>query len=351
MKLRYLRRRKQRLVVLAAFCCAAAVAFAACGGGDSSSSSTSPSSGSDGSNVSQSGGGTEGLKVGLFMTGSSNAYQTTVTKTIEEKADEYGMDLTVLQSNFEPQVQINQMQLAMQRDSFDYWILVADSGEQECGAVKSAIAAGIPVYLLVTNVCGGEDVGALGFVGVQTPEAYEEWFEYIFKENEPQEMAVITGPAEVDITGYAEEALETEHEKYPEFDVVAVQNTDYTTGNAYQVTQDLLQAHPNLGIIASNYAGMTGGVVQAVKAAGKVGEVKIYDLLGDKIIAKNIKNGEVVATLPALPVSESEYAVESVAKAAEGEKVEKNYNPLAGLTIKGGPFITKANVDEFEFQY
>jgi ribose transport system substrate-binding protein len=350
-------RRKRALLALIVFACTVSVALSACGGSSSSSSSSdssgssSSSEGSEEGSTASGGGGTEGLKVGLFMTGSSNSYQTTITKTVEEKAKEYGMDLTVLQSNFEPQEQINQMQLAQQRESFDYWIVVADSGEEECGPIKSAVKAGIPVYLLVTHVCNDEEFGALGFVGVQGQEAYEEWFEFMLSENEPGEMALLTGPQEVDLTGYTEAALEEAQKKYPGWDVVATVNTDYTTGGAYKAAQDILQAHPNIELIASNYAGMTGGVVQAVKAAGKTGQVKIYDLLGDKIIKKDIENGSVTATLPGLPASESAYAVESIAKAAEGEEVEKTYNPLVQVKIKDGPFVTKANVAEFEPEY
>lgn len=348
--------RIQVLVSAIVGACVVAIALAGCGGGSSSSSS---SSGSEEANsapegattASDSGGGTEGLKVGLFMVGSSNSYQTTTTKAAEEKAKEYGMDLTVLQSNFEPPEQIKQMELAQQRDSFDYWIVVADSGEEECGPIKNAVKAGIPVYLLDTEVCGGEEIGALGFVGVQGLETYEDWFKNMLSENEPQEMALLTGPAGLDLTDYTEEALENVQKEYPGFDVVATTNTDYTTGGAYKAAQDTLQAHPNVGIIASNYSGMTGGVIQAVKAAGKTDQVKIYDLLGEKTIKKNIEKGEVVSTLPGLPGSEAAYAVESVKKAAEGEKVEKTYNPLAEVKIKGGPFVTKANVSEFEPEY
>jgi ribose transport system substrate-binding protein len=359
-KPRSTRRDRWAPAALIALFLTAAIVLAACGSSSSSSSSgstesgseTSAEAGSETSGESESGGGTEGLKVGYFTTGTSNAYLIAAKEAGEKKAAEYGMDMTFLESNFEPQEQVKQMELALQRHSFEYWILALDSGEEECAAVKHAMSE-VPTYLLVTKVCGtnGEEYGALGFVGVQTPEAYEEWFENMLSTNEPQELALLTGPAEVDITGYAEEALEKETEKYPGFDVVGVQNTDYTAGNAFQVTQDILQAHPNIGMIASNYSGMTGGVVQAVKAAGKTGEVKVYDLLGEKIVKKDIENGSVAMTLPGLPASEAAYSVESVKKAAEGEPVEKTYNPEAGVKIKGGPFVTKANVAEFEPEY
>ena len=53
------------------------------------------------------------------------------------------MDLTVLQSNFEPPEQIKQMELAQQRGSFEYWIVVADSGRGGNGPLV-ATHAGTP---------------------------------------------------------------------------------------------------------------------------------------------------------------------------------------------------------------
>jgi ribose transport system substrate-binding protein len=348
--------RRAALPFIALVVLACSLALAACGGG-SSSSSTTASTGSgeeETSGGATSGGGAEGVKIGYFNGGTSNSYLVAAKKAAEAKATELGMELTPVESNFEPQLQVQQMEQAEQRKSFDYWIMAANSGEEECGAIKNAISSGIPVYVLITQVCGemGEGIGAIGFVGTQTPELYGTWFENMLSENEPEEMALITGPAETDITGYAEEELEKATKKYPGFNVVSIENTGYTTGEAFEQTQDILQAHPNIGIIASNYAGMTGGVVQAVKAAGKTGQVKIYDLLGEKVVKKFIENGEVTSTLPGLPATEAVYAVESIAKAAEGEKIEPfSYNPIESLEIKGGPFVTKANVAEFEPEY
>jgi ribose transport system substrate-binding protein len=349
-----LTRRGLSFIALAVLACGLSVVVSACGSSSSGSSEATSAPSSEESSGGSSSKGVEGLKVAYFSLGTSNAYLVAEKNAAEKKAKELGIELTLLESNFDPQEQINQMQLAQQRESFDYWILTAASGQQECGAVKSAIAAGVPIYLQATRVCDstGEDFGALGFVGVQSEEAFQGWLEKMFSENEPQEVAVLTGPKGDDVTEETEEALEKAQEKYPGFEVVALENTDYTAGNAYQVTQDVLQAHPNLALIASNYAGMTGGVVQAVKAAGKTGKIKVYDLLGEKASKKFVENGEVVLTLPGLPATEVEYALETVAKIAEGEKNEPyEYNPLDEVKIKGGPYVTKANVAEFEPEY
>ena len=368
---------RSRYFVVFALVCAVSVALAACGGGSSSSSSseTEPepttstesteTSGEDptgeeegsteeaSSEESAVGSGVEGLKVAWYTpTSSANAYAIVYKQAMEAAAKKFGVELSVLESEFNAEEQIHQMQLAEQRDSFDAWIVGADSGIEECNPIKQSIANGIPIMISGGHICDGneEGIGTIGFVGVQGPEAYGIWAHDILSENEPQELGLVVGPAELELTEQTEEAFEKEGEKYPGFKVVAEQ-TDYTTGGAYKATQDLLNAHPDMKLIASNYAGMTVGVLQAIKAAGDVGKIKVYDLLAEKIMKKAIEKGEVYASIPGLPASEAEYAMEAVVKNAEGKKVPPTYNPLDELTFKGAPLVKRANVAEFEPQY
>lgn len=295
-------------------------------------------------------GGAKKISIGMFGTGTSNAYQIANAKGAEAAAKKLGVKLTQVQSNFDVQSQNNQMQLAVQRKTYDGWLLGVEDGEQQCNQFRQD-AAKVPIVLNVLAVCNGDNKGAVSFVGEQTPALYTTWWNYILSQNTPQPIAVLTGPPLLDITKYTNSTLQAALAKHPGFKVVSNQTTDYTTGNAYKVTQDLLHAHPDVRIIASNYAGVTQGVVQAVKAAGLEGKVKVYDLLGDKNIVNLIKQGEVTATIPGVPYSEGYQSVVQLVNYLKGKKVSTDVNPLDSLNFPGKPFVTKENVGEFTAQY
>jgi ribose transport system substrate-binding protein len=337
-----------RLACLVSLACVGAIALSACG----SSGGSSSSSGGDTTASADSGGGESGgesLNIGLFMTGSTNAYQQNMISSAEKTAKELGAQITVLDSEFEAQTQINQMQLAAQRGSYNAWIVAPSSGELECTQIEAA-AEEVPLFLAGANACDGHTENVLGVSLASRPETYEGWWNYILENAEPGPISVILGPPELETTVTAEKTLEAALEKHPGFEP-SIQTTDYTTGQAFKVAQDVLQANPDLKTIVSNYAGMTEGVLSAVKQAGDVGKIAIYDQLGNKPAVESVEKGEITMTEPGLPRDETQYAVEALVKNAEGKPFVKEYNPVNSLKFNGAPFVTKENASEFEAQY
>ncbi len=294
------------------------------------------------------------LNIGFFGTENTNSYEQAMIDGANQAAADLNVKLTVLSSNFDVQTQNNQMQLALQRKSYDAWVVAYDDGDQQCNQFKQAVAAGVPIVLGVNDVCGGDRTGAVGFVGVQTAGLYTQWWNQILSENEPQQIAVLTGPPLLSLTNDSEAAMKAAMAKYPGFTVVSDQHTDYSTGQAFQVAGDTLRAHPDLKVIVSTYAGMTQGVVQAVKAAGLQGKVKVYDLLGDKFVADAIKSGDVAMTIPGLPYDEGYDSVQMLVQNANGTLTGDkpvSLNPADNLKLDGGPFVTKDNIAQFTAQY
>jgi ribose transport system substrate-binding protein len=217
--------------------------------------------------------------------------------------------------------------------------------------VKQAVAAKIEVALATDLACNHTiPPGVISFSGVQSPETYEKWWDYILTQNKPQPFAAIVGPSTLDITKYTESTLKTAMKDHPGFTLAANVQTDYSTAQAYKATQDLLRAHPEVKLIASNYAGMTQGVARALQAAHRT-DVKVFDLMGDHIVADLIQKGTVTATLPGLPRDETAIAVQNLVAGWTGKKVERDINPVDLLKIPGGPWVTKENVADFEPQY
>lgn len=319
--------------------------LAACGGSTSSSAPASAASGGSGQSLAN-------LNIGFFAPGSANQYAALVTSSAADEASKLGVKLTTLSANFDAKNQANQLQLALSRKTYNAWVVVPLDVNSVCGVLNQAIAAGIKVELANSDACGvGGPPGAVGFSGVQTPDLYAQWWNYILSKNAPGKIVMLKGGALDYLTKISDAAMNAALAAHPGFTLVSNANLDYSTSAAFNNVQVQLQAHTDITIIASDYAGMTQGAVQAVKTANKTGSVKIYDFNGGQAIVDLIKSGDVEMTIPGMPISESRNAVRIIADAWQGKPTPKTYNPITELTFPGSPFVTKTNVNDYKPQY
>lgn len=288
------------------------------------------------------------LNIGYFTVGSANTYAKVLNDATMEAARARGAKITQLDSNFDAQTQINQMKAALEDKTYNAWIVTLADGVQQCDQVKEAIDAGIPVMVSVGHLCKDEEVGQVGFVGVQTRKTYDRWWKTILDENPKGKVAFLAGPPLVDLVQSNKAAMEQAFTQHPDARLVSYQNTDWTAQDAYQKTKDLLKSHPDVTAIASSSGEPTRGVIQAVKQAGLTGKVKIYDMMGDQFIVDQIEAGAVTLTQPALPATEGKSAVENLVNHWTGKSTYKVYNPADDAPIENGPFITSRNAANYK---
>jgi ribose transport system substrate-binding protein len=96
---------------------------------------------------------------------------------------------------------------------------------------------------------------------------------------------------------------------------------------------------------------MTQGVVEAVKAANRLGEVKVYDMGGDKWAINAVERGDLAQSVIFLPELEGYLSVKTIGDFVAGEDVAKFINLTESDTLPGTPFVSKDNVDEFSPEY
>jgi ribose transport system substrate-binding protein len=308
----------------------------------------------------------DGLEIGLLMNAQTNQYQQQVFKGAKQAAAEGGASLTMLNANFDPATQINQLTNAATSKKFDAVVLVPIDGNAVCNlASKTLPQAGVLVAVTVQQICGregsttGEGMwapGTLNYVGGDV--SYPSIEAFVEKAGElnpgPQKVAVAVGPDTGPATIAEKKAFGAYSQAHPEFQIADYINTDYTTPTAYKNTLAYLQAHPDTTLMMSVYSpDLTRGVIQALKAAGKLGKIKVVDQGGSSYSIDQIKAGNIEFTMPYFPERTGNLAVKSVIDAVSGKKPERfvdNVPPENG-DYKNPQAITKDNVDSFKPEY
>ncbi|GAB2550065.1 sugar ABC transporter substrate-binding protein [Leucobacter ruminantium] len=296
------------------------------------------------------------LKVAYFSAGSSNQYLQAAIDEAKAYADEQGFSLDVFDGEFDAQVQFDQMQTALTSGKYNAFAVEPNDGNLVCNLLtQDAPAAGVMVAVFNLPICGratnlGEETwepGTVNYVGGQTLDVYESWVEQV-KEQYPDgaKIALISGP-DLNANSIAFFQAAEAFADGP-WEVVAQQTTDYTTPQAFQAAQTIIQANPDLDIIMSNFSGMTRGVLQATSGT----EVAVFDFGGDQWALDNVKSGGLASTIIMLPRQETKYALQGFVELIQGEDTPKFVNLATLDSLPGGsPFVYPDNVDSYEAEY
>jgi ABC-type sugar transport system substrate-binding protein len=239
----------------------------------------------------------------------------------------------------DPNKQISQMEQAIQLKVAGI-ILDAIDPEALIAPVKQAMKAGIPV------VCCHE--------GINDPDAAISYIIPDFTDGGRAKMAECMKdlpnggniafmygpqghPAQIAIAKGYPIALKGQEAKYP---VVFEAWGDWSEQSALDPVSSWLASGKKIDAIVSDNGGQAIGVIQAVKAAGKTGQIKIYGLDGTQREYEAIKAGEYTATIATDVPAEANRSVEQIVNYLTGKPVTKKIDlPM--------PVINKGNVDKY----
>jgi ribose transport system substrate-binding protein len=340
----------------AALAAASALFLTSC---TTASSQDSSSGGSDGSAAEQpepTVDSVKDLKIAYFSAGSSNQYLQAAIDEANIFAEENGVQLDVFDGQFDAQTQFDQMQTALTSGEYNAFVVEPNDGNLVCNLLtKDAPEAGIMVSVFNLPICGratnlGEDTwepGTVTYVGGQTLDVYQEWMQQLIQAYpDGGKVALISGPdLNANSICFFDAATVLEENG---FEIVAQQTTDYTTPQAFEAAQTIVQANPELDIIMSNFSGMTRGVVQATSGT----DIAVYDFGGDQWALGNVKTGALASTIMMLPRQETREALQAVVDLVEGDEVPKFVNLIEHETLPdGNPFVTAENVNSYTAEY
>lgn len=136
------------------------------------------------------------------------------------------------------------------------------------------------------------------------------------------------------VDGFIEEA-----EKGGTLDVVSQQDA-WLAEKAIQVAGDIITANPEINIIYAANEGGTVGAVQAVRNAGKSGEIFVFGVDGTEQLVQFLLDDDNVlqAVTAQQPYVMGEMAVQAAIAAAKGETVDKTVIvPVLGISRTDTP--------------
>lgn len=282
----------------------------------------------------------EGLMT-IIVTDPANPYWFTEGEVAKATAEKLGYTATVAAHKGDTNVESNLIDTAITNKSVAI-ILDPANADGSIGAVKKAVAAGIPVFLvnaeinqeglakaqLVSNNAQGAALGAQQWV-----EAVGDKGKYVELFGNPADNNAATRS-----NGY-----ETVLTQYPDLVKAAKEVADWDRTKGHDKMQSMLQANPDIIAVISGNDEMALGAIAALKEAGKLDQVKVGGFDGSPDAVAAIKAGELqytvlqpVAVFSEQAVKQADNFIKTGKTGADSEK--QLFDCL---------LITKDNVDKY----
>ncbi|HEX2349194.1 MAG TPA: substrate-binding domain-containing protein [Ktedonobacterales bacterium] len=293
-------------------------------------SCASPTSG----NSTTSGSGSSKYTIGFAVSTLNNPFFVAMENGVKSEAAKEGVTVIVDNGNNDPATQLNQVQDLIQQ-KVNVIILNPTDSQSLSSAVKLANQAKIPVITLDRSVSSGTVATFIASNSVQAGKmAADELVKALGGQGEVIDLQGTVGTsAEAD----REKGFSDEIATAPGITVVARQTANFDRSTALNVTQNLLQAHPNVkGLFAQNDE-MALGALKAIQQAGKSG-VAIVGIDGEQEVVNDIQQGLIYADIAQQPTQEGVLGVQSAVKLAKGETVQATVDSPLQLVVKGTSF-------------
>lgn len=293
-----------------------------------------------------------GKRVGVIICTNQNPFCAAWANSVKSGLEKQGASVTVLTSVFDPAVDAQNMNRLI-ADKPDLIISVPASASAIVPSYVRAQRAGIPVLgaigrqsdegaKLVTAEARTDDRALGRFAAMNLVEGMQKAG---FKKGN---VIALTGTASQNNVTDRMAAFRAHMKKFPQYKIVAVEDTNWDQATSAKVAQQLLSKYASQGGIQGAYGmadNMAVGIIQGAKQAGVPLGVAKKGLIvtGSNCLAVGInaiKSGQQYGTGTQAPQVEAALAVKVAAQLLRGEKPPK-------VSYVKEHRITKANVATF----
>lgn len=236
----------------------------------------------------------EGL-ISIIVTDPSNPYWFTEGEVARETAEELGYEANVSAHKGDTNAESRLIDTAITNESVAI-ILDPANADGSVGAVRKAVDAGIPVFLvnaeinesglavaqLVSNNAQGAAIGAA------------EWVKRLGGEGDYVEL--FGNPADNNAATRSN-GYETVITQYPDVERLAMEVANWDRTQGYNKMAAMLQANPNIDAVISGNDEMALGAIAVLKERGKLDEVMVGGFDGSPDAIEAIKAGEMAYTV------------------------------------------------------
>lgn len=278
-------------------------------------------------------------KIALIQQHQTNAFQIAVSEAAEAKAEEMGVDLTILSADQDAATQISQIEQCVS-EGFNAILFEPVDPDGLCDAAKSAADAGLVVINIISACTDWENYGISAVSYGDNVKAGETEMQHVADLLDGKgNIAILTGPSGDSGGLQRMEGYENILKNYPDMvQVVAPADCQWDTASAQATVESWLSAYDLDAIICEN----DGMAVGAGNAAGANSGIVIAGVDGTPDGFEAIKDGRITGTVSQNGGAMAANAIEAAVTLLDGGTLEEN------VIITDNTWIDASNVADYE---
>lgn len=253
--------------------------------------------------------------IGFSISTLNNPFFVSVKDGVEAKAKELGVNVKIVDAQNDPAKQANDVADLLQQGVSVLLVNPVDSAAIST-SVEAANKSKIPVIALDRSADKGTIASLVASDNVKGGEMAAEYI--IKKLGEGVKVAELEGIPGASATRERGEGFHKVADQ--KLSVVAKQSADFDRTKGLTVSENMLQANPDIQAIFAQNDEMALGAIEASKSAGKQIFIVGFDGTDDGL--KAVEAGTMAATIAQQPELMGQQGVEAAVKLAKGEKIE-----------------------------
>lgn len=265
--------------------------------------------------------GEKTYRFAFFTNTLNNSFHNAMSDVYKAACEERGYEYVCYDSDYDASMQINQLEDAANKGFDGIFLIPADSQSIRQG-VEAIYKAGIPIFNVDTPVADVDmvvttiatDAYSAGFVlGEQMVKDYPNGGEIAVLEHPENESAVLRVSGFLDGLGDAA----------GNYEIVARQNCGSALDQSLTITEDIVQANPELTAIfcVNGTSGM--GTVAALKEKGLAGKIGVYCIDASPDNKAAMVEGSLTGVAAQCPMVIAATSFEKALEYLGGQEIEK----------------------------
>ena len=233
-------------------------------------------------------------KIAVVISTLNNPWFVVLADTAKARAIELGYDATIFDSQNDTAKEASHFENII-ASGYKAILFNPTDANGSVANVEKAKAAGIPVF------CIDREINSTNAATCQMlSDSYsgcvklgQYFVKVVGKEGEYAELLGIVGDNN---TWNRSKGFHSVVDRFPGLKMVAQQSGDFDRAKGLEAMQSILQAHPNIKAVFCGNDAMAMGAYQALVAAGKDKQVKVFGFDGADDVVKMIAQGKIAAT-------------------------------------------------------
>jgi ABC-type sugar transport system substrate-binding protein len=277
--------------------------------------------------------------IAIVISTLNNPWFVVLADAAKERAEELGYTATVFDSQNDTERETATFENII-AGNYGAILFNPTDADGSVSNARRAKEAGIPVFCIDREINANDaatsQILSDGYSGCVALGQY--FVEQVGEEGEYAELLGLLGDNN---THNRSKGFHSVVDRYPGLKMVAQQSANFDRAKGLEVMEFILQGHPNIEAVFCGNDAMAMGAYQALVAAGKAEQVKVFGFDGADDVVQLIAEGEITATGMQFPKTMAQKAAEF---ADEWIRGERDFSQKVPVAVE---LVTKDNVHNY----